>query len=89
MKAAPSARAVEVDGALVARGLGLEVEAFRRLMEQRKVTVLCERGTGEDEGRYRATFYYAGKRLRLVVDGDGTPVVGPSPPALALPGPQA
>lgn len=67
-------RAVEIDGALVARGLGLEVEAFRKLMDDRKVTVLCERGTGEDEGLYRATFYYADKRVRLVVDGNGMPV---------------
>ncbi len=67
-------RAVEIDGALVARGLGLEVEAFRRLMDDHQVTVLCERGTGEDEGLYRATFYYADKRVRLVVDADGTPV---------------
>lgn len=67
-------RAVEVDGALVARGLGLEVDAFRRLMDDRKVTVLCERGTGEDEGLYRATFYYADKRVRLVVDAEGRPV---------------
>jgi len=69
-------RAVEVDGALVARGLGLEVEAFRKLMDDRQVTVLCERGTGEDAGLYRASFYYAGKRVRLVVDADGRPVPG-------------
>lgn len=66
-----SARAVEIDGALVARGLGLDTDAFRKLMEDRQVTVLCERGTGEDAGLYRASFYYAGKRVRLVVDADG------------------
>lgn len=60
-------RAVEVDGALVARGLGLEVAEFRQLMEQRKITVLCELGTGEDAGLYRASFYYDGKRVQLVV----------------------
>lgn len=68
-----SARAVEIDGALVARGLGLATDAFRKLMEDRQVTVLCERGTGEDAGLYRASFYYAGKRVRLVVDADGVP----------------
>jgi hypothetical protein len=67
-------RAVEIDGAFVARGLGLDAEAFRKLMDDRQVTVLCERGTGEDEGLYRATFYFAGKRVRLVVDADGRPV---------------
>ena len=68
-----SARAVEIDGALVARGFGLAIDAFRKLMEDRQVTLLCERGTGEDAGLYRASFYYAGKRVRLVVDADGVP----------------
>src|SRR3546814_8790562 len=40
--------AVEIDGALVARGLGLAVPEFRQLMDRRQITVLCERGTGED-----------------------------------------
>jgi hypothetical protein len=68
-------RAVEIDGTLVARGLGLPIEQFRQLMEDRKITLLCERGTGEDAGLYRASFYLDGKRVRLVVDGDGNPVV--------------
>ena len=66
-------RAVEIDGALVAHGLGLEVEAFRKLMEDRKLTVLCERGTGEDAGLYRASFFYGDRRVRLVVDAGGNP----------------
>ena len=66
-------RSIEIDGALVADGLGLPVAEFRQLMEDRKVTVLCERGVGEDAGRYRASFYYEGRRVRLVVDEDGRP----------------
>ncbi len=65
---------VEIDGSLVARGLGLALADFRQLMEHRKVTVLCERGVGEDAGLYRASFYHDGKRVRLVVDADGNPV---------------
>lgn len=65
---------IEVDGALVARGLGLPPAEFQRLMDDRKVTVLCERGIGEDAGLYRATFYYDGRRVRLVVDADGNVV---------------
>ena len=80
-----SARAVEIDGALVARGLGLATEAFRKLMDDRQVTVLCERGTGEDAGRYRASFYYAGKRVRLVVDADGVPCGPPEETASRMP----
>lgn len=62
---------IEIDGALVARSLGLEVARFRELMAQRKIAVLCERGTGDDAGLYRATFYYGKRRLRLIVDEQG------------------
>src|SRR3546814_14978195 len=66
--------AVEIDGALVARGLGLAVPQLRQLMDRRQITVLCERGTREDAGLYRASFYHAGRPHRLVVDRDGLPV---------------
>lgn len=62
---------VVIDGALVARGLGLALAEFQQLMQVRKVSVLCKRGVGEDAGLYRASFYYAGKRVRLVVDSAG------------------
>lgn len=70
------AAGIEVDGAQVAAGLGLEVDAFRQLMEDRKVSVLCERGIGEDAGLFRATFYYGGRRFRAVVDAGGRIVDG-------------
>ena len=70
---------IEVDGALVARELGLEVEEFRGLMARGKVSVLCERGTGEDAGLYRASFYHQGRRARLVVDAQGRVIDPPSP----------
>lgn len=62
---------IEVDGALVARGLGLDVAVFRQLMEDRRIVVLCERGTGADAGYHRATFYHHDRRVRLLVDPDG------------------
>lgn len=62
---------IEIDGALVASKLGLEPQAFRQLMEDRKVSVLCERGIGEDAGLFRATFYYRARRFRAVLDPDG------------------
>ena len=73
-------RAIEIDGALVARGLGLALEDFRQLMERKKITVLCELGTDQDTGLYRASLYYEGKRVRLVVDAQGTPVLPASAP---------
>lgn len=63
---------IEVDSRVVAEGLGIEpneVEPRRRTGE---ITSLCERGTGEDAGLVRVTFYLGKRRLRLVVDGDGT-----------------
>ena len=65
---------IEIDAAIVANGFGLDVAQFQRLMEQQKITLLCERGTGADAGLYRASFYHDGKRVRLVVDCDGNPV---------------
>lgn len=62
---------IEIEGAIVARGLGLDVDEFRRHMADRKITVLCERGTGEDAGLYRASFYHHDRRVRLVVDAAG------------------
>jgi hypothetical protein len=66
-----------IDGALVARAFGMDVAAFRQLMDDRRIAVLCERGTGEDEGLHRASFYHEGKRVRLVVDAQGRIVGGP------------
>jgi len=63
--------AIDIDGALVARTLELDIEQFRTLMNDGKIAVLCERGTGEDTGRYRASFYYAGKRARFILDETG------------------
>lgn len=68
--------AIEISGAMVAGELGLEVDEFRQLMDVRKIKVLCERGTGEDEGLYRATFYHGDRRARFIVDRHGRPAGG-------------
>ena len=65
------ARVIEIEAALVAKGLGLAPADFMRLLEDRKITQLCERGTWADAGLFRASFYHDGKRVRLVVDADG------------------
>jgi hypothetical protein len=70
----PHAASVEIDGTRVARGLGLDVTEFRQLMSERRITVLCERGTGEDAGTWRASFYYGHRRARFVVDALGRPL---------------
>jgi hypothetical protein len=48
--------------------------------------VLCERGTGADDGLYRASFYIERRRARLVVDADGR-VVEPVAANDGQPGP--
>ena len=79
-----STPSIEVDGAMVAQGLGLEVDTFRRLMDERKITLLCERGVGEDEGLHRATFYHGKRRLRLVLDRFGKVVANAGPDAVVV-----
>ncbi len=62
---------IEIDAAIVAQAFGLDVATFRTLMQQHKVALLCERGTGDDAGRYRASFYLDRRRVRIIVDGAG------------------
>lgn len=62
---------IEVDTALIAPGLGLQPAEFKRLLETGKIRVLCERGTGEDAGTYRASYYLTNRRVRLLLDAAG------------------
>ena len=75
---------IGIDGARVAQGFGLDVDTFRRLMDERAVTLLCERGVGEDEGLHRATFYHGKRRLRLVLDRFGKVVANAGPDAVVV-----
>lgn len=61
-----------VDGAMLAEGLGIHPTQLLTRMRQRKITSICERGVDEDAGRYRLTFFYSRRRLRLIVDEAGT-----------------
>lgn len=62
---------IDVDAGMVARALELEPDAFRRLMDHGHIRTLSERGVGVDEGRFRLSFYYRDKRLRIITDVDG------------------
>ena len=62
---------IEIDATVVAAGLGIDVPAVCGLMRSGQVTSLCERGEGEDQGRFRMTFFYRGKRFRVTVDEQG------------------
>lgn len=69
---------VEVDAELVARGLGLDPAQVSAMVADRRIATLCERGTGEDAGLFRFTFYFGKQRFRLVTDARGQPVADPA-----------
>ena len=62
---------IQVDAAVIAAGLGIELSAVCGLMRSGELTSLCERGVAEDEGRFRMTFFYRGKRFRVTIDEEG------------------
>jgi len=61
----------QVDASVLGEGLGLEPSRVPELLRSGAITSRCERGFGKDEGRFRLTFFHAGRRLRLVVDAAG------------------
>ncbi|MSU88827.1 hypothetical protein GE300_04220 [Rhodobacteraceae bacterium 2CG4] len=52
--------------------LGLAPAEVRAKMRSGEITTMHEQGTGDDAGRFRVTFFYAGQRLRLTCAADGT-----------------
>jgi hypothetical protein len=62
---------IQVDASVLGQALGLEPSRVPELLRSGAITSRCERGIGEDEGRFRLTFFHAGRRLRLVVDAAG------------------
>lgn len=60
-----------LDAAIVAEGLGLDPGEVLPAMREGRLTSLCERGTGEDEGRNRLTFFHARRLFSVIVDDAG------------------
>lgn len=63
--------AFTVDANVIAAALGIESEHVQPLMRDGKITSVCERGVGEDVGRYRLTFLHAKRAYHLIVDEEG------------------
>jgi len=63
--------AIQIDAELIADGFKLDPAAVPALLRDGAITSLCERGVGEDAGRYRLTFFHHHRRLRVVVDEAG------------------
>lgn len=66
-----------VDAQLLAEAFDIKAAEVLPAMERGAITSLCEKGMDEDEGRWRLTFYHAGRALRLTVDAGGN-VLGQS-----------
>lgn len=63
---------IEIDARIIAEGLGMAPDQVEPARQQGTITTLCERGTGDDAGLVRVTFYLGKRRLRLVVDARGS-----------------
>ena len=78
--AAPhDAGTIEIDARIVAEGPGIAPEDVEPGRLAGTVTTLCERGTGEDAGLPRVTFYLGKQCLRLLVDAHGAVLQQPAP----------
>jgi hypothetical protein len=62
---------IEIEASLIAEGLALSLTQLRQQMRAGRITSLSERGTGEDSGRHRLTFFSEHRRFRVVVDQRG------------------
>lgn len=64
--------AIEIDARIVAEGLGIEPDQVEPARRAGTIATMCERGTGIDAGLVRVTFYLGKRRLRVVVDANGS-----------------
>jgi hypothetical protein len=60
-----------VDADVLADAFALPRAEVQRRMASGAITSRCEKGVEEDAGRWRLTFFHAGRALRLTVDGGG------------------
>lgn len=60
-----------VDAAYLADTLGIDPDQLPGLMKEGRITSQCETGQDADAGRFRLSFFHAGRALRLTVDGQG------------------
>jgi len=61
----------EVDATLLSAAFGLSQREVRSSMRDGRIVSRCETGAGEDAGRWRLTFYFNGRALRLTVNAEG------------------
>ncbi|MGV8953715.1 MAG: DUF6522 family protein [Cypionkella sp.] len=76
-----TAQGFEVDAGLIAKAFGLDTANLKEKMRAGTVTSRCEKGVGDDAGRFRLTFHYAFQVLQLTVDANGCVLAQTSFPA--------
>jgi hypothetical protein len=62
---------ITVEAALVAEALSLTEDDLRERMRAGRIVTRCERGEGEDAGRWRLSFVDGHRILRLTVEDSG------------------
>jgi hypothetical protein len=60
-----------VPAELLANALGLSEADIRQGMRANRITSQSETGVGDDEGRWRLTFFYHDRAVRFIVDEHG------------------
>lgn len=66
----PTQEGFQVEAELIAEGFGLTPDEVSRRMRDGRMTSRCEKGEGEDAGRWRLTFFSEGRTLRLTLGPD-------------------
>ncbi len=57
-----------VEAESIAEAFGISATSVQELMRSGAITSRCEKGEGEDEGRWRLTFFYNNRAFRLTLD---------------------
>lgn len=60
-----------IDADVLAPLLDVAAADVPELMRRQAITSICERGVDADDGRYRLSFFYRNRRVRLSVDPTG------------------
>lgn len=66
VKTGESGFVVEAD--IIGEAFGIAASSVQGLMQANAITSRCEKGEGEDEGRWRLTFFYNNRAFRLTIN---------------------
>lgn len=66
-----SADGIVIDAALVGPLFNIAPADVQELMRNGEITSLCEAGIDDHEGEFRLSFFFGGRRVRLLVAASG------------------